>query len=412
MLHLINAKAFLENRKTLGSGNVTKTQDCFINILKAYINGENVALDADVDLNELYKYASIHNVLGIFAVMNKKYGFNLSKEMEQNLNKYMMSSVALSVNWDTIYNNIAFALSEAKIKNIIVKGPIIKKYYPDPDLRTMGDIDIIIKADEMKKAFLVMEKMGFELCESNVDEYKFKKGRYFVELHEDLTSDDFGNGIDYKKEMQVIFDNTKNFDGYNQELKDEYHLIYLILHIAHHLVSTGCGVRQIMDIALLIKNVEIDKKAFWDIADKLKLKDLSHNVFCLCKRWFGVEFEDWKADEKLYDIFSKYILEGGVFGFEGGREDNSKIRKSLNKNKFVFIIENAFPNEKYMRSHLSWFRNKSVIFLPVAWVIRWIKSYSDHSEKIKAYLLRGLKGKDQKATDELNMLKKLGFYKQ
>lgn len=390
---------------------MTEIQNTFIKILRAYIHNKPISLPENTDFNGLFELAKIHSVAGIVAAMNRKNKFPMPAELSQKFDGYMMAAVSQSVTWDRLYKEVSEALAAEGIKNIAVKGPVVKKYYPDPDLRTMGDIDFVVHKDNMPQVHKVMEKLGFSICESSVDEYKFERNHMYIELHEDLTSADFGTGVNYKKEMQYIFNCVKNPDECIQTLTDECHLVYLILHIAHHLFSSGCGVRQILDVALAIKHSEFDVNNVLEQFDSFKLTELAHVIFYLCNEWFNVKCEDYNIDNDLYEFISEHILVGGVFGFDANRADNQKVRDSIKeKNKLKFLLSHAFPDIQQMRAYILWFRNKPAVLLPVAWVYRWFKSYKDHPERINQYLKKSVVTGDKKIEKEYEMLKKLGFY--
>lgn len=389
---------------------MTQTQEIFLKMLRAYIHNEPMNLPNDTDFNGIFELSKMHSTVGIFAVMSRKNNFPVTQELSQTLNSYLLSTVSQSVLWDRLYTEVSNALADEHITNIAVKGPIVKRYYPDPDLRTMGDIDLVIHKKYIPHACQVMKSLDFEECIGSVDEYKFERKNMCIELHEDLTSADFGTGIDYKEEMQYIFDCIKNPDSYIQELTDECHLVYLILHIAHHLIGSGCGVRQILDIALAIKHCDIDIKSVLDKFESFRLTELAHLIFYLCDKWFGVRCEDYDIDKELYEFMAEHILTGGVFGFDADREDNKYVRDSMQQNKLSFLLSRAFPNIKQMRASIVWFRNKPAVLLPIAWVYRWFKSYFDHPDKIKRYLKKSVVSGDTEVTKEYEMLRKLGFY--
>jgi hypothetical protein len=390
-----------------------KNEITFIKIVNAYINNDLLVLPDDTDWEQIVKLAKIHSMCSIVAAMNHKYNFDMSKELSNKLDGYMMAAVVQSVSWDRMYKEVSEALATDKINNIVVKGPIVKRYYPDSDLRTMGDIDLIVHKNDIQKASEVMIKLGFNECESgSIDEWKFERNNLLVELHEDLTSENFGTGVDYKTEMQYIFNNVKNPNVYIQELTDECHLVYLILHIAQHLLSAGCGVRQVLDIALVLKNCDIDMNSVYADLERLKLTDLAHAIFYLCNVWFGVKCEDYVIDEDLYETISDHILSGGVFGFAAGRDANKQLRNSMQeKSKLKIVFKYAFPPAEEMRAYVVWFRNKPSCLLPIAWIYRWIKHFViDHPEKISNFFKKSVNSSDKQVEKEYEMLKKLGFY--
>ena len=389
---------------------MTDTQKIFINMLHAYIHDRPMTLIEGSDFEGLFKLADMHSVIGIYAAMNRKNKFPMSQEMAKKLDSYMLATVSQSVMWDTLYKEVSEKLANKGIINIVVKGPVIKKFYPDPDLRTMGDIDLVVHKNDIPLACKTMLEIGFRECTNTVDEFKFVRNNMTVEIHEDLTSEDFGTGVDYKKEMQYIFSCTKKTDSYVRELTDDCHLVYQILHIAHHLFSAGCGIRQILDVALTIKHCDIDIKSVLEKFDVFRLTELAHMIFYLCDKWFEVNVEDYEIDQELYNYVADHILSGGVFGFAAGREKNQSVRDSMRHSRIKFFLVNAFPNINIMRSYVIWFRNKPSILLPIAWVYRWITSYKDHSDRINYYIKKSITG-DKQIKKEYEMLKKLGFYK-
>lgn len=387
------------------------SEKVFISILKNYIANHSISVN-NVDYSELFHLAQIHSVTGILAAMDRKYSLGFPDEYARQLDASMYSSVSMSVMWDKMYSEISLALASKKIKNIVVKGPVVKRYYPDPDLRTMGDIDLIIHKKDMPLAVEVMSSLGFICEEGCIDEYKFMRKNICVELHEDLTSKDFGTGVDYKAEMQSLFDNVKNPDEYIQELTDEYNLIYLLLHAAQHLISEGCGVRQIMDIAVTLKNADIDYNFLWRELDRLKLTDFAHCIFYLCRRWFDVNVDDHIIDDEIYEALSKHILEGGVFGFAADRQNNLIMRESIyNGNKIHSLLKRVFPNKAEACSKVMWFRNKPSILLPAAWVYRWYDMCKKNPQRVKDYFKTLGNKTDNKISEEYKMLQAMGFYK-
>lgn len=392
---------------------MTETKEVFISVLKNYINNSSISIPPYANYTELFHLAGIHSVTGILAAMNRKYNLGFPDEFAKKLDAYMFSSVSMSVMWDKVYLEISSAMADNKIKNIVVKGPVVKRYYPDPDLRTMGDIDLIVHKDDMPRALKVMESLGFECEEGCVDENKFMRKNICVELHEDLTSKDFGTGIDYKAEMQGLFDNVKNPDEYIQELTEEYHLIYLLLHAAQHLISEGCGVRQIMDIALTLKNAEINFDLLWKELDRIKLTDFAHCIFYLCNKWFDIKYEDFVMDKEIYEALSNHILDGGVFGHAVDRQNNLILRESMyDGNKIQSLLKRIFPDINEARSKVIWFRNKPVILLPIAWIYRWYDMCRKNPQRVRNYFKSLGNKTDNEISEEYKMLQAMGFYKE
>ena len=392
---------------------MSNNQQFFIYILSKYLNNQNIDIKYNFTCNfsELLDIAYIHNLTGILAAICRKEKICLDDNYTKILDENLFISVRMSLMWNKLHKEVTTALAFNKIKNITVKGPIIKKYYPDPDLRTMGDIDLVICKTDIPKAIKIMETMGFKSQPGCIDEYKFIRKDFCVELHEDLTSKDFGTGVDYKAEMQSLFYNVKKVDEYIQELTDEYHLIYLILHIAQHLISSGCGIRQIMDVAVMIKNVKLDYTHIWKELDRLELSVLAHYIFCLCHRWFGIKIDDYEVDEDIYEMLSNYIIKGGIFGYVGDRQNNLIIRESIYGSKIKTFIKRVFPSIEETKSKVIWFRNKSSLLLPFAWIYHWIDMCTENPQRVKNYFKFLFGNNKNEIFEEYQMFQALGFYK-
>ena len=385
------------------------TRDYFIYMISCYINGITIELDDKVNKSEIIRLFEIHQITGILASLNKNNVLQLNNEQFKKVSNYIGFSVLNSVKYENLYNYVSKTLEAKEITNIGVKGISIKKFYPEPDLRTMTDIDIVINKSQIKKAKNILLEKGFVECVSGVDEIKLEKSGLYVELHEDLTSDDFKNGIDYKLEMQYIFENTVDKSLYIKELKPECHLVYLILHIAHHLFYSGCGIRQILDIALLIKSNNIHINSIQGKLDDLKLSTLGDYIFFMCYKWFEIGDEINVYDLELFETLSEYIINGGVFGFDENRESNTLIREQYQSNIIVANLKNFFPSSDIMKSKILWYRSKPVIFLPFAWIYYWGSLIKHKPKKIIDYFKYSVV-KSEDASKEYLMLKKLGFY--
>lgn len=77
-----------------------------------------------------------------------------------------IASVYLSVQQDAAAEEMAERFEQAGIRLIFFKGILLRRFYPEPQLRTMGDIDCLISAEERGKAHDLMADLGYE-CESD-----------------------------------------------------------------------------------------------------------------------------------------------------------------------------------------------------------------------------------------------------
>lgn len=136
----------------------------------------------------------------------------------------------------------------------VIKGPEIAEYYPVPALRTMGDVDIVVK--DRSVAHEVMIKQGFtNITKLSDREWQYYKMNMEFELHDRLVYKELIN-----MDLQEVFFN--DFWKYveNNKIDLNFHFVFLIYHLKKHFMNSGVGFRQFVDLAVLIKNAELN----WD----------------------------------------------------------------------------------------------------------------------------------------------------
>lgn len=221
---------------------MTAEQAFLLRILADHLNGVNTELTADIDWKVLNIIAKQQQVSAIVYYQTK--------------NPLLQSAFAHQVyhakNQEVLLDKVRTGLSNASISYIFVKGVEIKKYYPRPELRSMGDADLIVSLEDKPNADMILEQIGFtKTAETN--EWVYIKGDFEVELHHALA---------YEKDS---FANEQRLNDFWPYVKDNhldmgFHFVYLLFHLRRHLFAHGAGFRQFMDIALVCKNGEINWK--------------------------------------------------------------------------------------------------------------------------------------------------------
>ena len=101
----------------------------------------------EIDWNEIYKLADIHNLIVItFSAVNKLQGefkppSEIYSKMKNKFLLYIQHSTVIENYAEKLINNF----KKEKLDHIIIKGYVLKDYYPSPEYRSMSDIDILIK---------------------------------------------------------------------------------------------------------------------------------------------------------------------------------------------------------------------------------------------------------------------------
>lgn len=335
-------------------------KEYFIHLLSCFLNG-NTPKTADVDWNEIYKLAEIHNLCGIICQQIKYLPKeNQPKdELKSYFNQQLGFAIRLDEKRDSAKQIVDSFLNKNGIDHIFVKGVEIKSYYPVPELRTSGDIDVILRRDEFESTYKLLK-------ESNI-----KITNYATNV---ITAMVNGIEIEFHSNADVItdyFDDIFNLSCVKYEhtyiLTEYEHLLYIICHLCKHLAYRGAGIRMLMDIDALVRGIEsFDYKRLMLMADKAGIKQSTSVLLSLCKKWFNTPVESSaEINDRLIECFDRVMLDGGSFGYE----INSIPIKHIGSNKLSTLIKLAFPSRELLKSAYPYY-NKNKFLLPVARINR------------------------------------------
>lgn len=254
-----------------------------------------------------------------------------------------------------------------KIRFMPVKGCVLKKYYPSSELRTMGDLDILIEPGKEKELHDFLTTRGYA-CEhfggDHHDEYSMPP-LLRVEIHRNLVSRDYK---ELNKFFQGIFDRAtvSSENPYRYEMSEEDVFIYHLAHFYKHFNDGGAGIRFVIDHYVhyvLMKHFAdtLDWEHTVQALKKLKLYDFHVAITELANAWFSENGDPDEADQEL----SKYIIHSGTFG----SDKQFYLNKVKQKGRLRYFLSRLFPPFYFMKEHFPVLQ-KIPVLLPAVWVWR------------------------------------------
>ncbi len=210
---------------------------------------------------------------------------------------------------------------------VILKGAAAAMAYPHPALRSMGDVDFLVKRSDLESAASLLEKNGYILSHDKDacgHHYGYEKNHISFELHWRIPmvveTDEkrmllFEEGID-KREWHEM-------EGYRFPVfPSVLNGLVLIFHIDQHLRS-GLGLRQIIDWMMYINSLPAEQlEELIPLLKSTGVEKLALTVTVMCQQYLGlrkiVKEEASFPTEKLM----AYILEQGNFGRKQGIDGN------------------------------------------------------------------------------------------
>ncbi len=297
------------------------------------------------------------------------------------------------------HKRVAQILEEAKIPYVIIKGVISSSYYPDPYVRPMGDVDVLVKKEDLKKTCEVFKNKGFVLKKEDVDFDKkhhmnFMMGNQSIELHFELP------GIPENKMRKEIhsltddiFEKPVDYDSIYGKIKGPspfHHGLIMLLHMQGHMQSGGMGLRHLCDWATFVGSFK--ENDFVSVfKEKLESIGLWYFACLMCQVSFyvGLDQEEWMGnDEELAKILLEDITSGGNFG----RKDNER----MNSARYLPKVQNGKKRKTQLGQYVSYgigitpeiwpFFKKHKWLMPVGFVCYCVRTaYRLITKKSKVY---------------------------
>ncbi len=135
---------------------------CYIDLLASVINNTQPPnIPKNFDWEFICRNAQRNNVLNILGYAVN----NLENKPDEQLIKVIENDRRYSILKETSQlfqvEKVLQEFEKAEIKNLPLKGYHIKSLYPRSDLRTMNDLDILVRKKDFKKVTAVFEKLGY-----------------------------------------------------------------------------------------------------------------------------------------------------------------------------------------------------------------------------------------------------------
>ena len=86
------------------------------------------------------------------------------------------------------YEEVSEKFEENGIDFMPLKGSVIRSLYPKQEMRSMGDADVLIHAEQYNKIVPILEKNDFTFVKENLNELCWQKLPFYIELHRYLVS--------------------------------------------------------------------------------------------------------------------------------------------------------------------------------------------------------------------------------
>lgn len=224
---------------------------------------------------------------------------------------------------------VSHFFKEKNYRSCILKGQANALYYPDPELRSPGDIDIWVDGNEIEIIKLILKK--YPDAHYSIHHVKFPiYADTSVEVHyrpvymSNWFKDKVLQRFIHKKEEEQFEHLEKLKDGKIGVLTNEFNLVFQMLHMYNHFFTSRNNLKQMIDYYYLLKksfNEETDTKEVLALIDDLGVKKYAAGMMWIQKEILGIE-----EDALLLTPNSEYgkIILREMLTF-GNRMESSKL---------------------------------------------------------------------------------------
>lgn len=313
-------------------------------------------------------------------------------------------------------NYVVNQLKKAGVSVVVLKGVSAAAFYPVPELRKTGDVDLFLpNAEQMlEKAAAVLDAAGFEReKEQKVNHHhvwRTSEG-IEIELHvmlaepfddrvanrylEQISSQVIGH-ICRKEIMGICF----------PVLSEEYQAFQLLLHMLQHFLRSGFGLKLLCDWVVCWNRdwTEEGMDRYRRLITESGLDGFSDMITTICMEHLGLNPERGKKiriQKKVpcYDEFLEDILESAEFG----QKDKSRM-VALRGNRLRDYIREFQHQMRLTYTKAS----RCCLLWPVLWVI-FLSGFLKNNKEIRGVsvwqILKKTRERSQKM-DKLHLFRK------
>ena len=349
-------------------------------LLLSLLNDARLGVGSDPqpgDYQLLHHMAQEHQVSAL--IYNQLYHFpGLPAQLKAEWSREALSINAFQAMRSARFLELYRRLREGGVNALVVKGIVLRSLYPQPDNRQSNDEDVYIPMDQFPLAAQILQDSGVTLRHQGLFEYALLDPScgLSIELHGAL----FDPDTPVLARYQALFSDSfrspalHNIDGVPvYSLSHDLHFLFLVTHLAKHLLFSGVGIRQVLDIVMYAEAFldQINWPDVYDKLDRLGLLTLTANLMAIGRSCFhmdrAVPVPEVPTD---FEPLLRDILSAGVFGASSQARLHSApfTLAAAEGEKKLSPVSRLFPPRRELekRMEYSYLREKPWL-LPAAW---------------------------------------------
>lgn len=310
-------------------------EEVFFSVLRNAMWGSELEIPKGfTDWTNVVRTAKVQSALGQAGdvmLSDSRISSIMPQDLKTRIKTFIMANMMTHGKINNVLVKVVSELSLAGISSVLLKGQGLAQYYPKPELRQCGDIDLYIGLARYGDSYDVLKHLATEIDDRKALEvgkhYDLMVGKVAVEVHR--YSDRYPTArLDRIYQEVSLAGLTENLvpmiiDGQVVNTpSDEYNAFYIFSHLFHHFLINGLGVRQLCDWALFLsaRSSNIDRQSLKMTLERLDMLKPWQAFGSVLVKYLGMKSEDfplydssqeWKASKIV-----RRVLDEGNFGKE------------------------------------------------------------------------------------------------
>ncbi len=290
------------------------------------------------ELSQIFETAKRHTVLPLLFDV-----YEDDSHVAEGYGEVLRQSAVVTVrsNYRLLFltKYITQLLEKEGICAILLKGAATASYYPVPELRKSGDVDILIPREEsFQRAVELLKKEGFIECEDQFTQHHIELKNdegISVEVHSILAEpfesrkmNQYLETLLLAYEEHVIQNDSWGITIYQPG--DAYHAFYLVVHMLQHFLRAGFGLKFLCDWTVFWNRevAEEEKETFLCLVKESGTKGFVTVLTKACMEYLGLREQSagfllekselpGETDlKRLAEEFMEEVFAGGEFGHD------------------------------------------------------------------------------------------------
>lgn len=335
-----------------------------IQTIKSAITKTPFSYDKEIDYEALFNLSKAHDLIPLVSEGLFKSRLLPDTDTGNNFKLVQRTALFMFAKRETERNKLINVFSENEVPFILLKGSVLRDFYPEQYLRTQGDIDVLVPPDKYEFACdLMLNELNCVKSSKSSHDITFTTpvGVQF-ELHFSLD----GTTEIEEELLKTVWDHTipHSENPYMLYMDNEFFMFYHIVHMVKHFKAGGIGVKAFLDFYIIKQNMKYDEEKLQALLNSSDLLIFYNSVNELASVWF-----ENAPSTPLSSELEQFVFNAGVFG---SIENNVALEQLKKGGKIKHLLDKAFLSREKMGRY---YKNseKHPMLLPYYQVKRWCR---------------------------------------